>query len=57
MAIEAEDAVLLLDKHKQTICSLDFDELDLLFTAESDAPQDACPWFDMLSSIKEFKNA
>lgn len=55
--IEAEDAILLFNKHRQTITSLDLDRLDLLYTAESNIPREATPWFDVLYSMRGFENS
>lgn len=54
--IEAVDVIQLLRKHEQTIEHVDLDCVDLRYPPDTDAPEHETPWFDLLHSMKGFKN-
>lgn len=54
--IEAGDVMQLLKKHDQTIKQIELDRVDLRYRPDTEAPEEETPWFDILYSMKDFKN-
>jgi hypothetical protein len=56
--IEYRDLIKLLRKHRNTIKTIDFDSLNLVFRSESNKrrPKFHSPWSDVLLAMRQFRN-